>query len=112
MRLKMEGNDLPKETANYNEIEKLNSSGITVEPEKQDNAEETRLKNLRRAFDSIDENKTGHICAYELHEMTKKFGQNFSKAEILEFLKKYDKDETSHLSFDEYVNMVDELGHK
>jgi len=59
---------------------------------------------LRKAFDIIDEDKSGEIHINELKKALEKLGFQSSQSEVKELLKQVDKDSSDSVNFNEFCN--------
>lgn len=59
---------------------------------------------LRKAFDKIDEDKSGEIHISELKQALEKLGFESSQSEVKELLKQVDKDSSDSVNFHEFCN--------
>lgn len=59
---------------------------------------------LRKAFDKIDEDKSGEIHINELKQALEKLGYESSQTEVKELLKQVDKDCSDSVNFHEFCN--------
>lgn len=63
---------------------------------------------IKEAFDLFDSNKTGCVDYRELKVSMRALGFDVKKAEVLELMKRYDRNETGTIQWDDYYEILSE----
>ena len=65
---------------------------------------------LKQAFDQIDSDNSGEVCANELLQLIQSQGCNCTMVQINSFLSAHDKDSNGKLNFEEFLELLVSLG--
>jgi len=65
-----------------------------------------KYEEVEHIFNEFDKNKNGTICVSELAEALRILGFRARENEISDFIKEFDKDESGHLNFEEFLHIV------
>ena len=64
---------------------------------------------MQRAFKCFDADNSGYITVDELREVLSRLNQNVSEHRIIEVLREIDTDQDGKISYDEFVQMLQEV---
>ena len=69
---------------------------------------EDQKSEIKEAFDLFDSNKTGCVDYRELKVSMRALGFDVKKAEVLDLMKRYDRNETGTIQWDDYYEILTE----
>ena len=82
------------------------SLGLAKQPrKKRPEISEEQKAEIKEAFDLFDSNKNGAIGYRELKVSMRALGFDVKKAEVLELMRQYDRNETGMIRWDDYLDI-------
>eukprot|EP01015_Nassula_variabilis_P018245 TRINITY_DN2963_c0_g2_i5.p2 TRINITY_DN2963_c0_g2~~TRINITY_DN2963_c0_g2_i5.p2 ORF type:complete len:164 (+),score=59.13 TRINITY_DN2963_c0_g2_i5:66-557(+) len=67
---------------------------------------EEQRQELKEAFDLFDTEKTGTIDYHELKVAMRALGFDVRKAEVLQLIKEYDRDDSGRIEYDDFLEIM------